>query len=116
MVPDQAEDEIKQIAKKSRKHKQLKSEFKHLSNIDRKNFQAEFVLAQAKEVCKYLFRLHLIPFKAWESFLIDSMNKNKEVFLYDFYLKENEFGEIEPDIERIQTLVLDDEVEDPLFV
>jgi len=90
----------------------IKNEFKKSLDVDDKHFQAEYVRIQGKEILDYIFRLKMSPLKAWESFIKDSINRNKAVFLYDFYLKENEFGEFELDEERIETLIMQDDPED----
>jgi len=95
------------IGKKSRREK-VNKEFKHIIDADDKYFNAEFVAAQANEIVRYLYRLRLTPLRAWESFIRDAINKNKDVFLHDFYLKENEYGELEIDHKRINTLILED--------
>lgn len=84
----------------------IHKEFKYLSTT--KYIQSEFVLAQAKEICRYLNRMSLMPFPAWEAFIRRSITDDKEAFLYKFYLQENEFNLIEPDEERITELKLQD--------
>ena len=89
-----------------REQSRIHREFKHLSTT--KHVQFEFVLAQAKEICKYLNRMSLMPFPAWEAFIRRSITDDKEAFLYKFYLQENEFNLIEPDEDRITELKLQD--------
>ena len=45
----------------------ITKEFKYLEEIDVQRFQSEFIKTQAKEICRYLERLSLMPFKAWET-------------------------------------------------
>ena len=90
--------------------KNVAKEFKHLKIVDNKHFQAEYVKAQAIEILNYLLRLKLTPFKAFESFINTSINRNRQMFLYDFYIKENEFDELVLDEDRINSLILQDEL------
>lgn len=92
------------ILKKSQA--KILKEFKHLKTT--KYIQSDFVIAQADEICGYLNRLLIAPFQAWETFLLKSIDNDKEDFLYKFYLCENEFGIIVPDEERINELRLQD--------
>jgi len=73
-----------------------------------KTFQSKFIMAQAEEICSYINNLKESSFKAWEGFIRDAIDRNKSVFLYDFYLVENEYGVIKPDIPRINDLILKD--------
>ena len=80
----------------------IKKEFEYLDKT--KDVVAEFTLAQAKEICAYLFRLKLTPFFGWFSHIQDNIEKDKDNFLHGYYLIENEFGILEPDMERINKL------------
>jgi len=80
----------------------IRKEFEYLETID--NFGAEFVLAQAKEICNYFHRLILISFPAWESFLYQSIARDKEGFMNAFYIRQHECGMYEPDLDRIDKL------------
>jgi len=102
------------IKDKLKNKSKIEKEFSNIIKVEDKYFAAEFAKTQAKEIIKYLHRLRLSPLKAWESFIRESINRNKDVFLYDFYLIENEFGELELDNDRINELILQDPVEDPL--
>lgn len=94
-----------QLALKKEQAK-IRREFNFLKTTD--NIQSDFALAQANEICDYLNRLLVAPFQAWEAFLYKSISINKEDFLYKFYLRENEYGVLEPDAERITELKLQD--------
>ena len=83
----------------------IRKEFEFLEDADTLTFQSEFIKAQAKEICKYYNRIKLTPFRALEGQLRDMIND--EDFRYNFYIKENEYGEIVPDDERIDDLVLE---------
>jgi len=84
----------------------IRKEFEYLNTT--KYIQSDFVSAQSKEICKYLNRMALMPFPAWEAFIRRSITVDKEDFLYRFYLKENEYNLIEPDEDRITELKLQD--------
>ncbi len=77
-------------------------EFRYLETS--KYIQTDFIVAQANEICNYLKRQLVAPFQAWETFLFNSIEANKEDFLYKFYLRENEYGVLEPDEDRITAL------------
>lgn len=88
------------IAKK--KQQKIKREFSYLEKVD--NISMEFAKAQANEICNYLLRLIIAPLPAWESFLLHAIEKDEDQFCYTFYVKKNEFGVFEPDMERISQL------------
>ena len=83
----------------------VRKEFEFLHTIDPLHFQAEFLEAQADEICKYYNRVKLTPFKAWEGIMRETIVD--EEFKHKFYLVENEYGELKPDIERIDSLILE---------
>lgn len=80
----------------------IRKQFDYLKKT--KDIGAEISLAQAKEICDYFNRLIVAPFPAWEAFLYKSINIDKEEFLYQFYVRENEFGVLEPDHVRINRM------------
>lgn len=88
-----------------RKQDKVRKEFEYLHSIDTLHFQSEFLKAQAKEICRYYNRIKLTPFRSWESSLRDMIED--EEFLYDHYIIVNEYGELEPDAERLDALVLE---------
>ena len=90
-------DNIKKTQAKIRK------EFSYLNKV--KNIGLAYTSAQAKEICEYLNRIELIPFPAWKAFLLGNINYDKDQFLYTFYLLENEFGVLEPDVDRIDKII-----------
>lgn len=91
-----------------RKQTKIQNEFSFLLKCDQKELQAKFVLAQAKEICKYLYRLKFTPFRSWESLIKNTLEHIDHDFLYEYYLTTNEFGEYIPDEERIKALILTD--------
>lgn len=96
-------EEAKRLKKQQDK---TKSKYDFLANTTTKYFQAEYVKAQAEEVCRYMNEIQLSPLNAWYSelyYLVSSGN-----FMSKYYLTFNEFGGIEPDYKRIETLVLPD--------
>ena len=86
----------------------IKKEFTFLESCDVKEFQAQFVRAQAKEICAYLYRLKFSPFKGWEGAIKGIVEHDDTDFLYQFYITKNEFGEYIPDDDRIKGLFLTD--------
>ena len=88
-----------------RKQTRIRKEFDYLRDIDQLHFQSEFLKAQAKEICKYFNRVKLTPFRSWEGKLRDVIAD--EVFLNNHYILVNEYGEFEPDIERLDALILE---------
>lgn len=96
---DNKSEELDILKKKQTK---IRKEFKHLNTT--RNLGPKIALSQAKEICDYLLRLIIAPFPAWESFLLSSIRRNKEEFLYKFYLIENEYGIFDPDYDRINKL------------
>lgn len=77
-------------------------EFEYLKTTE--DVVADFTLAQAKEICKYIRRLDLTPLYGWRKFLQDSIDRDEVKFVEGFYLIKNEFGVLEPDFERIDKL------------
>lgn len=86
----------------------IKKEFNFLTKVDVKHLQREFILAQAKEICKYINKLKFMPFHAWTSIIMAQVDSQDIDFCYQFYIVKTEFGEYEPDLERIDSLVLTD--------
>jgi hypothetical protein len=88
-----------------RKQAKIKKEFEYLLDSDTLHFRADFIRAQANEICNYYKRIKLTPFKALEGSLRDMIFN--EDFLYNFYLMKNDYGELVPDTERIDKLILE---------
>lgn len=95
-------------AAKSLKRQQdkFKEKFEYLANTPAKYFQAEYVKAQAEEICNYVKAVAVSPLNPWYSALVKLTSEGS--FMSTFYLTFNEYGVIEPDYERINTLVLPD--------
>ena len=91
-----------------RAQEKIRKEFVYLEDVDNKLFQAQFVQTQAKEICNYLNRLKLMPFKAWETLILDKIRHEDTDFEYQFYIIKNEYGTYVPDFERIKLLILED--------
>jgi hypothetical protein len=83
-----------------------KQKYDFLKQISPKYFQAEFVKAQAEEICRYIKEIQLTPLNPWYSKLYDIAQDGQ--FMSQFYLTFNEFGVVEPDYEKINTLILPD--------
>ncbi len=84
------------------KQNKLKKKFEYLKEVDEQHFTAKYVYAQALEICDYINAIKYTPFKAWESYL----KKDLEQLCDSFYIKENDYGELIPDEERIAELIL----------
>jgi hypothetical protein len=84
----------------------IKKEFNFLTTCDKKEFQYNFVKAQAKEICNYLYRLHFTPFKSWESIIKNILEEESTDFLYQNYITKNEHGQYIPDEDRLKQLIL----------
>lgn len=107
--PQNPEVKAREAAASELKRKQdlIRAKHENLKTVDAKHFQAEYVKAQAEEICSYLRELQLMPFNAWYSKLAEIAGDGK--FMSQFYLTYNEHDVIEPDYERIETLVLPDQ-------
>lgn len=102
------QEEDNEFKKNFKKQNKVKNEFMYLMSCPHKEFQAEFVKAQAREVCKYLERLKFTPFKSWEVKIREMLEHEDYDYLYQFYITKNEHGEYIPDMDRIDKLVLTD--------
>ncbi len=89
-------DNLKKIQAK------IQREFAYLNRVE--NLALEYALAQAKEICDYINRISVVPFPAWKAFIYSKIKHDKDEFLYTFYLLENEFGIMEPDMKRINQI------------
>ena len=105
---EQEKAEKRVYDKAMKKQASIQNEFGFLMDCDRRKVQSEFIRAQAKEICKYLYRLKFTPFRSWEAKIKELIDDEDEDFLYSFYIIANEFGELIPDEERILALVLTD--------
>jgi hypothetical protein len=89
-----------------RQQDKARAKFEYLLEVDKQHFAHEYVKAQAKEICAYLNFCSLTPLNAWYSKLRDTVVNDD--FMYSFYLTLNEYGQLEPDYERIDKLILPD--------
>lgn len=89
-----------------RQQDKVRVKYDYLLDVDKQHFAAEYVRAQAKEICSYLNFCSLTPLNAWCSKLKGMIMTDE--FMDQFYLKLNEFGQLEPDDDRIAKLVLPD--------
>ena len=107
-INDNANTEIsedKAEAKRLRKEQdRIKSKYAFLKNVSQREFQSEYVRVQAEEICRYIAEIQLTPLNPWYSKLMEMASDGK--FMSQFYLTFNEFDTIEPDYERIKTLIL----------
>jgi hypothetical protein len=88
----------------------VKYKYDFLKNTTPKYFQAEYVKAQAEEICNYIKTISLTPFNPWYSTLIKLVSEGE--FMSTYYLTYNEYDIIVPDYERIKTLILPDPTPD----
>ncbi len=88
----------------------ISKRYESFSTVDDKFLAYKFVKVQAQEIIDFIKLINLSPFKAVASYIKKVIQKDKEVFLYDFYLLENEFGEFEIDEERLKSLIMKDPV------
>jgi hypothetical protein len=96
-------DEARILKKKQDK---IRNRFEFLKNVPHKYFQVEYVKAQAEEICNYLKEMEMSPLNPWYSALVKLTSEGD--FMSQFYLTYNEFGVVEPDYKRIDTLVMPD--------
>lgn len=89
-----------------RQQTKARAKFAYLLDVDKQHFTYEYIMAQAKEICSYLNFILFTPFNAWHGKLRDTVVNDD--FMYNFYLRLNEFGQLEPDEERINKLILPD--------
>ena len=96
-----------ELAKKLRKEQaRTKSKYEFLKTVSPKYFQSEYVKIQAEEICRYIREIQLTPLNPWYSKLMEMVSSGD--FMSQFYLTFNEFNVVEPDYERIQSLILPD--------
>lgn len=93
--------------KLKRRQESIRAKYEYLNQVDAKHFQAEYVKAQAEQICSYIRELQLTPFNPWYSKLIELVGNGN--FMLQFYLTYNEFDAIEPDYARIEKLILPDQ-------
>jgi len=97
--------EFEQDAFKLKKHQEkVRYKYDFLKNVTPKYFQAEYVKAQAEEICKYVGDMQLTPLNPWYSALYEMVSSGP--FMDNFYLTYNDHDTIVPDYERIQKLIL----------
>lgn len=93
--------------KLKKRQESIRAKYEYLKQVDAKHFQAEYVKAQAEEICSYIRELQLTPFNPWYSKLAELVGNGN--FMLQFYLTYNEHDVIEPDYARIEKLVLPDQ-------
>ena len=64
----------------------------------------------SEEICRYIKEVELTPLNPWYSALHNMTSDGK--FMSQFYLTFNEFGVIEPDYDKINTLIKEPTPED----
>lgn len=90
-----------------KKHQdKVRAKYEVLKTVNVKYFQSVYVKIQAEEICSYLKNISLTPLNAWYSELFNFISDGS--FMDKYYLTFNENGVIEPDYERIESLVLPD--------
>lgn len=82
----------------------VRAKFEHLKNTPARYFQAEYVKAQAEEICSYLRFLQLTPFSGWYSEMYQLVSSGP--FMSKYYLTFNNSEGIEPDYTKIESLIL----------
>ncbi len=87
-----------------RQQDKARAKFEYLLAVDKQHFSYEYVKAQSKEICSYLNFCSLTPLNAWYGMLRGMVVNDN--FMSAFYLKLNEYGQLEPDTERIEKLIL----------
>lgn len=82
-----------------KKRKEIEYKFRLLRTVDDSMFQYSFLRAQAEEICDTLSAFSYGPFKG----LYHRMKATvfEPSFMHDYYLINNEHGELEPDHERL---------------
>ena len=99
---DEEERFYMEYKSKLNRQNNIKKKYDYLKKVDERFFTSKYVYAQAQEICTYINNLRHTPFRSWEAFL----KVDLETLCDQFYIKENEYGELEPDSERIDTLIL----------
>jgi hypothetical protein len=102
--------ETEDALKLKRVQDKVRKKFDFLSEVDAQHFQCEYIKAQAEEICNYLQYLRLTPFRSWYSKHLKMVSDS--VFMHDHFLVKNEFEEIVPDLDRINSLVLSDVIDE----
>lgn len=98
--------ELQETYKLKKRQAKVRSDYNFLKDVSVKFFQAEYVKAQAEEICRYLNDIQLTPLNPWYSKLQELVCSGP--FMSQFYLTYNENGVVEPDYEKIKTLILPD--------
>jgi hypothetical protein len=96
--------QLEEARRLKKNQERSRSKFDFLKNVSTKNFQAEYVKAQAEEICRYLKDISLTPLNPWYSELYNMISKGD--FMTKFYITFNEYGIAEPDYAKIETLIL----------
>jgi hypothetical protein len=104
--------EMSEARKLKKTQERSRTRFDYLKNVTPKYFQAEYVKAQAEEICNYIKEIGLTPLNPWYSALINMASTG--AFMSQFYLTYNAHGVIEPDYERIEKLILPDATPDDM--
>lgn len=98
--------ELEEARKMKKQQDKVRSKYDFLKQVSVKYFQAEYVKIQAEEICRYIKEIQMTPLNPWYSKLMELVSSGN--FMSQFYLTFNEFNVIEPDYERIKTLILPD--------
>ena len=99
-------EELQKAHRLKKSQEKTRLNFSALKNTSTKYFQSEYVKLQAEEICRYIAEMQLTPLNPWYSKLHEMVNNGP--FMSQFYLTLNEFGNIEPDYEKIKLLILPD--------
>ena len=84
----------------------IRHKYDFLKDVSSRHFQAEYVKAQAEEICRYVKEIELTPLNPWYSALHSMISDGK--FMSQFYLTFNSFGVAMPDYAKIDTLIRKD--------
>lgn len=99
-------EQFEEARRMKRRQDSIKSKYEFLKGVSTKNFQAEYIKAQAEEICRYIKEIELTPFNPWYSELYKVVSTGE--FMSKYYITFNKYGVIEPDYEKIKTLILPD--------
>lgn len=100
VISEEAELLKKNANKLKRELSQIKKKYEYISKADADVFQYTFLRAQAEEVYKTYKTLNFSPFKSL--FTQFKTMVTDEIFMDNFYLMLNEFGELTVDEKRLK--------------
>ncbi len=87
-----------------KRQERITKRFSKLKDSDRRHFQSDFVMAQAKEISNYIRDMQMSPLKAWYDSLKEmAMEAN---FMEKYFLTLDDFDNIVPDEIKIKGLIL----------